>query len=168
MSGAGFTLEGSENLHRIFREYEENGYRKPIKAAFRKAGVPVKKAMIASLPSELKGLAKVIKVVTYKGDPPAVGVGPFGRGQIYVNSRGVKWNPFMLLYWHNYGTLANRDQGHSFFRRRNKRTASFQGGIKAGKFFERAWEQSKGQALTIFEKSYDEEVVKFLEKNAYK
>jgi hypothetical protein len=42
------------------------------------------------------------------------------------------------------------------------------GGITPGLFFERAWEQSQGEAQKKFEDTVDKEVMKFLEKNAVK
>jgi hypothetical protein len=165
---ASFTVEGMENLQRIFREFPENGYRKPVIAAFRKAAEPVKRAMIANLPGNLKSLRKAIKIKPGKGKSMTLAVGIYARQGVFRNSRGQDWDPYQIAYWHNYGTLANRYSQHSFVTPRRKTTARFKGGIKPLLFVEKAWEESKGQAQKEFEKKADEEITKFLEKNAYK
>ena len=160
------TFTGTENLKRIFKEFPEGGYRKPIITAFRKAAAPVKKAMKDNLPSAIKGAAKAIKAVPYKGDTPELGVGVFRKGILYQNRRGKTWNPWQLIYWHNYGTLANRSSQHTFLNVRTKKSAHFKGGIKAGLFIERAWEQSKGRAQKIFDETAEKEIDKFFKKYA--
>jgi hypothetical protein len=163
-----FSLTGDEELRKIFREFPENGYRKPIMFSFRKAALPVKKAMIAGLPASIKPMKKAIKAVPYKSKDPELGVGAFKKGMMYQNRRGQNWNPYMLIYWHNYGTLANRSSSHSFATARRKASASWRGGIKATMFMEKAWESSKAQAQKIFEETVDKEITKFFEKNAAK
>ena len=162
------TFTGTENLKKIFREFPEGGYRKPIMAAFRKAAIPVQKAMKSNLPANLKGAAKTIRAVPYKGKDPGLGVGVFSKGSLYQNRRGQNWNPWMLIYWHNYGTLANRDSQHSFSNPRRSPSSGWRGGIKAGRFIDKAWESSKGQAQRVFEENVEKEINKFFEKNALK
>lgn len=161
-----FSLTGDKELLKIFKEFPENGYRKPIMSSFRKAAVPVRKAMIAGLPASIKPMKKAIKAVPYKSKEPELGVGAFKKGMMYQNSRGQNWNPYMLIYWFNYGTLANRSSSHSFLTARRKASSSWKGGIKAGLFMEKAWESSKAEAQKIFEETVDKEITKFFEKNA--
>lgn len=168
MSDSGFVLLGSENLQRIFRDFPEKGYRKPVIAAFRKAAEPVKKAMISNLPPSLRALRKAIKVKPGKGRSLTLAVGIYANAGVYRNSRGQDWDPYQIAYWHNYGTLANRDSQHSFVTPRRKKTVSWQGGIKPLRFMEKAWEESKVRAQQEFEKKAAEETTKFLEANAYK
>ncbi len=168
MTDSGFTLLGAENLQRIFREFPEKGYRKPVIAAFRKAAEPVKKAMISRLPGNLKALRRAIKIKPGKGKSMTLAVGIFARQGVFRNSRGQDWDPYQIAYWHNYGTLARRDSDHSFVTPRRKKTASYQGGIRPLRFVEAAWEESKGPAQQQFEKKVDEEITKFLQENAYK
>lgn len=170
MKGANFTLEGSENLERIFREFPENGFKKPFRVGLRKAIQPVKRAMIANIPSELNGLKRAIKGVVYKGDVPEAAVGVFSRGIVYRNRRGVDWNPWQLALWHNYGTLDWRANIFHHFTtplRRRTRSESMVG-IRPKLFIERGWEASKGQAQKILETTVDQEITKFFEKNALK
>jgi hypothetical protein len=168
MSGANFKLDGYDNIITILREMPEDGYRKPVIAAFRKAAQPVKEAMANNLPSSLSPLKKVLKISPGKGKSMTLAVGFFGRQGMYRNRRGVMWDPYMLLYWHNYGTLANRSPEHSFQNPRRKPSVNWKGGIGAGLFVERAVDQSMPEAEKIFESSYLTEHQKFLEKRAAK
>lgn len=163
-----FKLEGTENLKKIFAEFPEEGFRKPINAAFRKAGKPVQQAMISSLPNSLSGIRKAIKIKSYKSELPLVAIGPFKKGVMYQNRRGISWNPYMLLYWLNYGTLANRLSGHQFVKARGKKTAHYKGGIKPDQFIERAINSSLPEAGKIFGEEADKEIMKFLDKNSLK
>lgn len=163
-----FSLTGDKELLKMFKDFPEGGYRKPILASFRKAAVPVKKAMIAGLPPNIAAMKKAIKVVPYKGKDPELGVGAFKKGMMYQNRRGQNWNPYMLIYWFNYGTLSKRASDHQFLKARTKKSSGWKGGIEAGKFIEKAWESNKDQALKIFEETVDKEIVKFFEKYAVK
>jgi hypothetical protein len=162
MNGANFTIDGTENLKRIFAQLPENGFKKPVNAAFRKAGKPVADAMKARLPASLSGLKKIIKTKVYKSDSPLAATGPFPGGMTYINQRGVKWNPYMLLYWLNYGTLANRSSSHQFTRARGKMSSGWRGGIKPGLFIEAAIDSSMPQAAKVFETEFQKEFEKFL------
>jgi hypothetical protein len=165
---ANFTLTGTDNLLKIFREYPEMGYRKPVIAGFRQAAIPVKKAMISNLPSALSPLKKIIKIKPGRGKSMTLAVGAYGRQGMYRNSKGQMWDPWQILYWHNYGTLSRRAASHTFITPRKKVSMNRSGGIAPGLFFEKAWEQSQGEAQKKFEETVDKEVMKFLEKNAAK
>lgn len=168
MSGANFTLEGSENLKTIFRELPEKGYRQPVIAAFRKAAKPVANAMASNLPKSLSNLKKIIKTKPGRGKSMTLSVGFTGGIAKFTNSRGQTWDPYQLAYWPNYGTLANRFAQHSFKTPRRKKTANWQGGIKPGLFVERAVDQSMPEAQKVFESEFDKEITKFFEKYAAK
>ena len=163
-----FILTGDKELLKILREFPENGYRKPLMASFRKAALPVKKAMIAGLPASIRPLKSAIKAVPYKGKEPELAVGAFNKGMVYQNSRGQNWSPYMIIYWHNYGTYENRTGEHQFSNARKKVSSLRRGGIKGGLFIEKAWESSKAQAQKIFEETIDKEIVKFFQKHAAK
>lgn len=168
MSTMSFTLEGDKALTAIFKDMPVEGYQKPVKAAFKKAAQPVKRSMAGALPSKLSAIKKVLKIKAGKGKSMTVATGFFGNAGVYVNSRGKQWNPYMLLYWFNYGTLANRDPGHNFLKPRRAVSANRKGGIKPAKIVEGAWERAKGEATKVFEKSWQEEFEKFLKKRAIK
>jgi len=159
-------ITGDKELGIMFRDFPENGYRKPVMAAFRKAAAPVNKAMKAAFPPHLKGLSKVIRTVAYKGDQPVLGVGVHGGRNKYVNRRGQAWNPWHLIYWHSYGTLANRSASHIFVKPRRQKTASRQGGIMPNDFLERAWNETSSKAEKLFEENYVIELEKYFEKHA--
>ena len=168
---ANFTLSGTENLLKILREYPDMGYRKPISAAFRAASVPVKKAIIACMPGYLGGLVKSVKAMSSRASKgePSLAVGIFGGKSLsYRNSRGIDWDPWVVAYWHNYGTMAYRSSSHSFTTARKAKTAGRKGGIKPLLFVERGWEQSSAEAEKVFEVKYEKDVTKFLSENAYK
>lgn len=156
-----FILDGDDKMMRIFETFEENGYKKPIMAAFRKAAAPVRSAMAANIPSNMSATRKVLKTKAGKG--VSLSVGFYGNQGVYVNRRGEGWSPWMLLYWQNYGTYANRYPGHTFQNARRERTARRRGGIKPGLFVERAWEQSKGTAQRNFEAEWLKQYEKFLQ-----
>lgn len=165
------TLTGMDNLRRIFKDYPEKGYRQPVITAFRKAAAPVRSAMLQKLPANLKPAKKALKVKPGKGKSMTLAVGFFAGQGIWVNRKGQKRDPWQLLYWHNYGTLQKRtaiSSLHTFKTPRKQKTASWSGGIGPGFFVEKAWEQSKAAAQTAFEKSFEEESKRFLEKNALK
>jgi hypothetical protein len=165
---ASFILTGSENILRIFRDFPEMGYRKPIITGFRAASEPVRKAMISGLPSELAKLRKVIKGKPGKGKNPSFATGAFGRQGMYKNRRGQLWDPYQLIYWFNYGTLSKRYAGHDFVKARKPISAKWRGGLIPGLFMERAWEQTQGEAQKIIEDTFDKEAVKFMNSYALK
>lgn len=164
------TLIGTENLKRIFAEFPEGGYRKPMNKAFRAAAGPVQKAMIRNLPEYLSPLRRVIKVKTSrpsKGEPSAA-VGVFNDMK-FVNRKGIAWSPWVMAYWHNYGTLSWRtslSRLHTFKTARKSKTAHWDGGIRPKFFIERGWEESKDQAQKTFEQVSDAEITKFFEERA--
>jgi hypothetical protein len=174
MSASNVVIEGMDNLKEIFREFPEKGYRKPLNAAFVKAAQPVKRAMIRNLPPYLQAISKAIKAKSSrasKGEPSlAVGVYSSG-GKVFVNKRGIAWNPWVMAYWHNYGTLSWRttlSRLHVFATARKRKTANWDGGIKPLFFIERGWDQSKDEALKTFETVVDQEIMKFFESKAAK
>jgi hypothetical protein len=162
-----YVIKGADRFMEILKEYPEMGYKRPVMIGFRKAALPVKKAMISNLPSYIKDLKKYIKIKQGKGKSLTMSVGSFGRQTVYQNSKGQEWDPYQLFYWHNYGTLARRDPGHFFQNSRRKTSRGWKGGITPRLFFEKAWEQSKAEAQKAFEKSVDEQVTKWLNNKAY-
>jgi hypothetical protein len=162
MSETNFTVDGFDNIVTIMREMPEDGYRKPVIQGFKKAALPVKRAMIASLPSGVRSLKSIIKAKPGKGKSMTLAVGAYGRQGMYVNRRGQHWDPYMLLYWHNYGTLSMRDPGHHFIYPRKKPSLNWKGGIRPKNFIDRAWESSRSEALRVFESEYEKAHLDFL------
>ena len=171
------SIEGLDNLKRMMSEFPEKGYKKPVMAAFRKAAVPVKRAMVNELPDNMKVLKKAIKASASKGKEPRLLVGVFAGTGLYRNRRGVGWDPYQIALWHNYGTLANRATRFHDFKnppRIKKPKRGWQpgqamaGGLKAKLFIERAWEKSKREAQAVFERVAEKEIDRFFETNAYR
>ena len=163
-----FTIDGTDNLKRIFNELPEMGYHQPVKAAFRKAAKPVSKAMAGNLPPSLSSIRKIIKTKPGRGKSMTLSVGFTAGISKFVNRRGQAWDPWQLIYWFNYGTLANRFASHNFKAARRGKTASYSGGIRPGLFVEKAIEQSMPKAQKTFEQEFEKEFTKFLEKRAAK
>ena len=159
MSGADIILEGEEKLMQFFKDAPEKIYRKPVSKALKAAAVPVRQAMNNSLPAGLKKMSKIIKIKSYRRGL-VVSVGFTGRLGVYQNRRGQMWDPYMLVYWHNYGTLSNRLSGHRFKYPRRRKTAHWRGGIIPGRFVEEAWENSGEKAKQVLEETWSNEILK--------
>jgi hypothetical protein len=166
-----FTLTGTQELQNIFRNFPEGAYRKPLNAAFRKAALPVKQAMIRNIPPNLSGLKKAILAQTSrpsKGEP-SLAVGVFNKG-MYRNKRGINWKPWVIALWSNYGTLDWRANSfHNFSTPvRRKTSKGSMAGIQPKLFIERGWDQSKDNAQKTFEDTMDQEITRFFKKEAAK
>ena len=163
MSSENFVLEGADRMIRIFREFPEEGFNKPVMDGFRKAALPVKKAIIAGIPSEIAEVKKAVKVKSNMR-LLVTSVGFFRNAGVYVNRRGIKWDPFQLAYWFNYGTYANRSPYHQFVRERSRLTRDRKGGIKPDLFVENAWENSKDAAARELEKEWARKIQELCDK----
>ena len=161
------SIKGLAELKAIFDKYPELGWAKPCAAAFKKAAVPVRRAFEQSLPPAVSTLKKAIKVKASK-QGMFVNIGFYAGQGKYANRRGQQWDPYQLIYWANYGTLANRAAEHSFKTSRRKASASWQGGIRARLFLEKAIESSLAEAKRVFDDDIEKEVLKFLNKEAKK
>jgi len=161
-----FEIKGLENLKVIMQEMPENGFRKPVMAAFRKAARPIATAMGRNLPRSISAARRIIKIKPGKGTSLAVGFFP-GLMKL-INRRGKQIEPFLVVNWMNYGTLANRLSTHHFSAPRRRVSANWKGGIRPGQFVEGAVEQALPEAQRVFEKEFEAQLVKFLEKNAAK
>lgn len=155
-------LEGFDKMSFLFDNYEKEAMR-VVKSSLRKGANEVKKAQAASLPAEVKSLRSVFKVVSVKKELLVL-AGVFARGKQYVNSRGINWNPWNLIYWLNYGTYAGRYPGHTFITARKARTASRRGGITGTAFIDKATERAMPLASQKFEKDAELNLDKLLKK----
>jgi hypothetical protein len=160
---ARFALDGAGRMIEILQEFPEQGMRKPILAGFRKAAIPVKKAMIDSIPSKISAVKKAIKIKSARR-ALVMNVGVYAKSGFYVNRRGIKWDPYQLAYWFNYGTYANRSPGHQFVRERGRYTKDKPGGIRADLFIERALENSIDSAARELEVTWANEISKLCDK----
>jgi hypothetical protein len=157
-------VEGFDRMKILFKEYEKEANR-ALKSSLRKSAKVTQKAQAASLPPSISVLKSVIKVVAVKKELLVL-AGVFARGKQYVNSRGIKWNPWNLIYWLNYGTYGGRMPGHKFITSRKSKTSSRKGGIQGQGFMDAATERSMPQAQTVFEKDVEQGLDKILKKYA--
>jgi hypothetical protein len=167
MSDSRFTIYGADNLQKMFRDFPDFGLKPAVNKGFVEASKPVKGAMASMLPSYLKTMTKVIKGKAGKGKNITYITGFWNEGK-YINRRGQSWNPYQLLYWHNYGTMANRDPGHDFINPRKPKTSSRKGGIRPKFFVERAWDKSAGWAQKAFEESAEKSIDNFFSQRAFR
>jgi hypothetical protein len=152
-----YTLDGDGKMIEVFRKFADEGFYKPVKAGFRKAAVPVRKAMAAGVPRQISPIKKAIKVKeSRRGLVTMVGV--FAKQGVYVNRRGKQWDPWTLANWFEYGTYANRASFHKFQNARKGRSRNRPGGIKPNLFLEQAWESSKDQAASELEKYWEKNI----------
>lgn len=163
MNRANFTLVGSDNLIRVLREFPEEGFRKPVMAGFRKAAVPVKKAMVDSVPDRIKSVKAAIKVKQSRRGL-VMDIGFRAKAGVYRNSRGKDWDPYQLAYWFNYGTYANRSPFHEFKKARGRLSNTRKGGIRPDLFVEGAVENSLPQAAAELEKEWALQIQKLCDK----
>lgn len=142
-------IEGIDELT-SFLENHTKELDKTVVGSLIKGSREIKKDIIANMPGNLQKFKPIVthKALTKSSNPSLV-VGVFGRRLSYTNRRGVKWDPFMLEYWANFGTMANRDKGHPFQSARREKSKSWRGGIRPQHFFERGIESSVEAALRI-------------------
>jgi len=153
-------FEGLDKLSFLLNNYEKESVR-IIRSSLRKGANEVKKAQAASLPPNLKGMKSLIRVVAVRKQLLVL-AGVFSKGKQYINSRGIKWDPWSLIYWLNYGTYSGRYSGHSFLNARKARSASRKGGIQGTAFLDRATEKAMPRAMEVFEKDAEEKLDKLL------
>jgi hypothetical protein len=146
-----YTLDGDGRMIEVFRKFADEGFYKPVKAGFRKAAVPVRKAMIANIPGAISPIKKAV-IIKQSRRALVTTVGVYAKQGVYVNRRGQHWDPWTLAYWFEYGTYANRSPLWHFLNPRRGRTRNRPGGIKPDFFIERGWESSKDQAASELEK----------------
>lgn len=148
-------IEGIDELQGFLQNHTKE-LDKTVIGSLIKGSREIKKDIIANMPGNLQKFKPIVthKALTKSSNPSLV-VGIFGRRLSYTNRRGVKWDPFMLEYWANYGTLANRDKGHLFQSSRREKSKDWRGGIRAQHFFERGTESSVENALKIASEDMD-------------
>lgn len=162
MTGSRFIMEGVEQFRQVLAEFPEKAYRKPISKAMKAAAVPVRTEMSNSLPSSIRKAKKILKVKASKRGL-VVTTGFTGGLGMYENHRGQLFDPYQLVYWFNYGTLASRLSSHSFKNPRKRKSAAWSGGIIPSGFVESAWERSQKSAEKIFEDTFQKEIQKMVD-----
>ena len=130
-------IDGLDSLDDFIQNHTKE-LDKTVSLSLAKGARVVNKAILNAMPGNLQKFKPILSVKTYnKGKSPAVLLGFFGRKMYYVNRRGVRWDSFFMVYWQNFGTMANRDSSHQFITARRKKTKTYSGGIRPSNFFER-------------------------------
>ena len=163
MNKSDFTLVGAQETIKMFREFPEEGYRKAIAAGFKKAAIPVKKAIIAKIPGRIKKIKAAVKIKQSRRGL-VLDVGFWASAGMYRNSRGKDWDPYQLAYWFNYGTYANRLTSHRFVKPRLRETRDKRGGIMPDEFVERAIEYSLPIATETLQKEWASQILLLCDK----
>lgn len=153
-----------ESLDEIFEKLPVKWGKKPILAVMRKGANVVRKQMKQNFPGEIAPLNKVVLVKANRGISLSVGV--FAKiGKVMLKD-GRDYDPYFPIYWFNYGTYAERDGGHKFKFPRKSKTSHRSGGIRAGRFMEKSWEETRSQVVAKMENELKDETMKFLRKYA--
>lgn len=142
------TIEGTAELDDFLKSHVAE-LDKTVVGSLSKGARVVNKSILAAMPSALQKFKPILTVKALnKAKFPAVLFGFFGRKLYYVNRRGTRWDAFFMVYWQNYGTLANRDGGHSFVKSRRSKTKNYRGGLLAKRFFESGVDSGYQTGLT--------------------
>jgi len=160
-------MEGFDSLDSFLKDHTKE-LDKTVIGSLTKGGREIQRAVIAQMPDKLKVFKNIFSIKKLKGDNPAVILGFFGRKMNYINRRGVKWDAFNLVYWANYGTLANRDRSHQFTKARRRESIKWRGGIKPLNFFDKAVDASYDKALTVADEDLNKIVDQLSNKYGFK
>lgn len=139
---------GEEELIEMLAKFPGAINKKIIISVFRKAAKPFLKQLKQNAPGSTKTAigSKTGKSKEY----PNIAFGFIGKkGKKYQTGRGSEIPAYMVAYFNNYGTLANRDKSHTFLNARRRKTANWRGGIVSQKFAEQAWETTEEQCKEI-------------------
>ena len=157
------------NLIEFFNGLDMRVSKKPILATLRKGATEVKKELRSGLPSNLKKFKAIISSKTARSmQIPSIAVGFYGRKVYFVNKRGVKWDAYMIVYWANYGTLSNRDGGHTFKKGRRSVSSKWKGGLNAQRFVENSMDRSIPKAETKIIDEFGNIIDKWAQKNGFR
>lgn len=135
----GINIEiNDSNLNQFFAALPNKVGPKTMVAIARKGATAVNGELRKAMPGNLKKFKSILGAkASRRKDVAMVAAGYYGNKVRYVNRRGEPWDAWMLVYWHNYGTLANRDPSHKFQYARRKKSVAWSGGIRPTHFFEK-------------------------------
>jgi len=151
-------FDGTENIDQILQKLPAKYAKKPVISTFRKGARIFTKTLRRNTPRDSGETKKAIGVKAGKGK---------NNASIKVGFRGGKYLPaYMKAYWHNYGTLENRDPSHKFQKGRRSVSSHWSGGIQPKHFVEESWESTQDKVQDKIEQELENETVKFLQKHA--
>lgn len=155
-----YEFTGTESLDEIFQKLPQKYAKKPMISTFRKGARIFTRVLRRNTPEKSKETRKAIGVKAGKSKKyPNIQVG-FRQGKFLPG--------FQKAYWHNYGTLANRDPTHNFQSRRGSKSANWSGGIRPKGFVEQSWNSTADKVQQKIDQELENETRKFLEKHAVK
>lgn len=160
-------IEGIGELHSFLQNHTKE-LDKSVLQSLTKGGNILKAEFKNQMPSALSKFGVTLKVKGLKAAIPTVLVGFFGRMVNYVNRRGVNWDAFMLVYWANYGTMANRDRTHIFQKARRSKSINKKGGIIPMRFFDKSVDLSFGRAIETAANDINNTIDKLADKFGFK
>ena len=171
MSGEGITVDFSEleELNPFFKN-QERVINNTVLNSFMKGAAVARRVLKSSTPASLAKFNETLqtKKLKPKDGILQVMVGYFGRKVNYVNRRGVKWDAYFMLYWANYGTMANRAADHPFQYARKQVSSGKQGGINPLRFFDKAADSVMDTAFTAIDDATEKELYKQVAKYGFK
>lgn len=135
----GINIEiNDSNLNQFFAALPNKVGPKTMVAIARKGATAVNGELRKAMPGNLKKFKAILGAKASRNkQTPLVTAGFFGRKVQYVNRTGKRWDAWQLVYWHNYGTYANRDGSHNFVKARKSVSAHVKGGLHPLRFFEK-------------------------------
>lgn len=147
-------FDGTESLEQIFQKLPLEYARKPMVAAFRKAGKPLVdeiRRMAAPGHRQLIGIQAGKTAAVMAGYKKPTKATAFGR---------------LKAYWRDYGTLQNRLSGYPF--RSGTRKQNWKGGVKPRNTVSTAWANKAGEVEKIIDRDMEKVTLRFLNKHAKK
>lgn len=142
---------------------------KAMVSIMRKGATAINGEIRKAMPGNIKKFKSALGAkVMRRSDPPGITAGFMGRKIQYVNRTGQRWDAFTLAYWHNYGTMANRDPSHEFSKARRPISAKRKGGIRPLHFFEKGVEAGTPTAEKKMLENADQIVIKTASKYGFK
>lgn len=157
-----------KELTQFFAGLPNRMAKKPMVTTMRKGAALVNKEIRNSMPGNLKKFKSILGAKTARSATPVLAVGFFGRKVQFINRRGQKWDAWQLVYWHNYGTMANRDASHKFVSSRRQKSANKRGGIRPLRFFDKAVNRALPQAERKIMDEFGNEIDKFAKKYGFR
>jgi hypothetical protein len=143
---------GNETVEEIMRELPNEVRSTVMQKVFAKASQPfVRDARGRFTGREKKGVGTINGKVN----------GNFYAGLVRKGSNGLE---YMIAYWKNFGTLANRDKSWSFSYARKRKSASWRGGIKPRGNIAGAWEANKARVEATIENESAKIIMDYLKK----
>lgn len=155
ISGVNIQFEGMSEIEKFLSE-EPKRVDAAVLDSLKVGCRTLRKEIVAKMPATLKKFSPIFDVKSLsKMGGPSVMAGFFGKKIFYRSKKGVSWDAFQLVFWSNYGTLANRDPSFPFGKSRRAVSAWYKGGIRPLKFWDNNIDQALASAQVETNKNFD-------------